>query len=310
MSDLAETNLLQYNPDLIEIRLDLLRGDLPEIVQEWYAKTEIPLILTLRSEQEGGSFSGDSDNWIETITPLLPYASYIDIEQRFSSHARFIREQGVSIIASYHMKRMPSIQELAAIDDALREYGDIPKIVVTPSDEHDMIIFLSFTLHAEKPVITSIMGEHSGICARFSPCLVRSGYSGMQVSATAAGQYHIRDLQEIYARLLQETGRIITSNNLQNKTPRMAHGVHQNPDISRGFLFHPQEKERESGVGYSSGGPETLNTSVCSRSLSTKHQRDHCLRNRDNPWGYAGIVPPLNRDRCRHAGNRHCLLFP
>lgn len=198
------TTLLQYNPDLIEIRLDLLRGDLPVIVQEWYAKTEIPLILTLRSEQEGGSFSGDSDLWIETITPLLPYASYVDIEQRFSSHARFIREQGVSIIASYHMKRMPSIEELAAIDDALREYGDILKIVVTPSDEHDIIVFLSFTLHAEKPVITSIMGEHYRHMRPLLPLFGSEWIFGHAGEATAAGQYHIRDLQEIYARLLQE----------------------------------------------------------------------------------------------------------
>lgn len=198
----GRTNLLQYNPDLIEVRLDLLRGDLPGVVQEWYAKTEIPLILTLRSEQEGGAFSGSSDHWIETITPLLPYATYIDIEQRFSSHARYIREQGVNVIASYHMKRMPSIQELAAIDDALREYGDIPKIVVTPSDEHDMIIFLSFTLHAKKPVITSIMGEQYRHMRPILPLFGSGWIFGHAGYATAAGQYHISDLREMYARLL------------------------------------------------------------------------------------------------------------
>ncbi len=200
------TDLLQYNPDLIEVRLDLLRGDLPGIVQEWYAKTEIPLILTLRSEHEGGSFSGTADTWSETIMPLLPYASYIDIEQRFSFHARYIREQGVRIVASYHTKRMQSIQELAAIDDALREYGDIPKIVVTPSDEQDMIIFLSFTLHAEKPIITSIMGEQYRHMRPLLPLFGSEWIFGHAGSATAAGQYHVSDLREIYAHLLAEKG--------------------------------------------------------------------------------------------------------
>ncbi|MCU0629828.1 MAG: type I 3-dehydroquinate dehydratase [Methanoregulaceae archaeon] len=200
------TDLLRYNPGLIELRLDLMQGDLPEIVQEWYARTEIPLILTLRSDQEGGTFSGTPDEWLGTIQNLLPYASYIDIEQRFSQHARIIREQGVSIVASYHLKRMPSIQELATIEDNLRKYGDIPKIVVTPSDEHDMIIFLSFTLHAEKPVITSIMGEPYRHMRPLLPLFGSAWIFGHAGEATAAGQYHIRDLKEIYTRLLPETG--------------------------------------------------------------------------------------------------------
>jgi len=198
----ARTNLLQYSPDLIEVRLDLLQDNLPEIVQEWYAKTEIPLVLTLRSVQEGGIFAGTPDEWLETMTPLLPYASYVDIEQRFSRHARFIREQGLGIVASFHMKRMPSIEELAAIDDTLREYGDIPKIVVTPSDEHDIIIFLSFTLHAEKPVITSIMGDQYRHIRPVLPLFGSEWIFAHGGEATAAGQYHIRDLREIYARLL------------------------------------------------------------------------------------------------------------
>jgi 3-dehydroquinate dehydratase-1 len=200
----GRTNLLQYSPDLIEVRLDLLQEDLSGTVQEWYAKTEIPLILTLRSGQEGGAFNGTPEEWLETMTPLLPYASYVDIEQRFSRHAMFIREQGVDIIASFHMKRMPSIEELAAIDDTLREYGDIPKIVVTPSDEHDIIIFLSFTLHAEKPVITSIMGDQYRHIRPVLPLFGSEWIFAHGGEATAAGQYHIRDLREIYARLLPE----------------------------------------------------------------------------------------------------------
>jgi len=200
------TDLLRYNPDLIELRLDLIKGDLLEIIQEWYAKTEIPLILTLRSDQEGGTFTGTPDNWFKTMKALLPYASYIDIEQRFSPHAQFIREQGISIVASYHVKRMPSIQELATIEDNLRQYGDIPKMVVTPSDEHDMIIFLSFTLHAEKPVITSIMGDQYRHMRPILPLFGSEWIFGHAGEATAAGQYHIRDLREIYRRLLPETG--------------------------------------------------------------------------------------------------------
>lgn len=196
------TNLLTYGPDLIEIRLDLIPEDLPATVQEWYAGTEIPLILTLRSQQEGGAFTGSEEDWFNIIQPLLPYASYIDIEQRFSSKAPYIRDQGIGIIASYHMKRMPSVQELAAIDDVLRAYGDIPKIVVTPSDEHDIIMLLSYTVHAEKPLVTSIMGDKFRHMRPVLPLFGSGWIFTHGGEATAAGQYHIRDIREIYTRLV------------------------------------------------------------------------------------------------------------
>ncbi len=200
------TDLLEYHPDLIEVRLDLLQGDVAGIVQEWFAATDVPLVLTLRSQQEGGLFSGTPEDWLKTVTPLLPCASYIDIEQRFASHARYIRSGGISIIASFHTKRMPSIQELDGIEHALREYGDIPKIVVTPSDEEDMITFFSFTLHAKKPVITSVMGDQFRYMRPILPLFGSDWVFGHAGCATAAGQYHIRDLREIYARLIDGDG--------------------------------------------------------------------------------------------------------
>ena len=200
-----ETELLSYKPDLIELRLDLIKGDLQETVRKWHEITGIPLILTLRSVQEGGAFSGNSDNWRDIITPLVPYASYIDIEQKFSVNARAFRGIQHSIIASYHTEGMPSSQELLTIDATLRAYGDIPKIVVAPENEEDMILFLSFTLHAARPVITSIMGRKF---RHMRPLLSLFGSEwifGHAGDATAEGQYHIRDLQELFSLLISQS---------------------------------------------------------------------------------------------------------
>jgi 3-dehydroquinate dehydratase I len=199
----GRTDLLGHNPDLIEIRLDLVKEDLEETVREWHKATGIPLILTIRSESEGGAFPGTTDTWFEMIIPLLSYASYIDIEQQFSSRAGYIREKGIKIVASCHMQSMPSIQELSVIDDTLREYGDIPKIVVTPSDKQDILMFLSFTLHAGKPVVTSFMGGKYNYMRPLLPLFGSEWIFGHAGEATAAGQYHISDIQAIYARLLQ-----------------------------------------------------------------------------------------------------------
>jgi 3-dehydroquinate dehydratase-1 len=69
-----------------------------------------------------------------------------------------------------------------------------------------MILFLSFTLHAEKPVITSIMGDQYRHMRPILPLFGSEWIFGHAGEATAAGQYHIRDLREIYSRLLPETG--------------------------------------------------------------------------------------------------------
>jgi 3-dehydroquinate dehydratase-1 len=198
-----ETELLRYNPDLIELRLDLMGEDPQQTVREWHEITDIPLILTLRSDREGGTFSGSPGSWLTIVNPLVQYASYIDIEQKFSANAEAIRRNHLRVVASYHTNSMPSSRELIAINDKLREYGDIPKIVVAPENDEDMIEFLSFTVHAAKPVITSIMGQRF---RHMRPLLSLFGSEwifGHAGDATAEGQYHIRELRELFSLLLK-----------------------------------------------------------------------------------------------------------
>lgn len=49
--------VVEYSPTFIEIRLDRMGGDLLEQVQSIREKTDIPLIATLRSREEGGGSS-------------------------------------------------------------------------------------------------------------------------------------------------------------------------------------------------------------------------------------------------------------
>ena len=202
--DRKKQSLLRYNPDLIELRLDLIRGDLQETVRTWHEITDIPLILTLRSDREGGTFSRSPDKWRDIVAPLVPYALYVDIEQPYSANARAFRGNHHRIIASYHTKSMPSGQELETINSNLRAYGDIPKIVVTPENEEDMIQFLSFTLHSFKPVITSIMGRKFRHMRPLLPLFGSEWIFGHAGDATAEGQYHIHELQELYSLLIKE----------------------------------------------------------------------------------------------------------
>ncbi|HIH26534.1 MAG TPA: type I 3-dehydroquinate dehydratase, partial [Methanoregulaceae archaeon] len=70
--------------DAIELRLDLFpQGCTPEQVPG-LARCPLPLIITVRSRQEGGNFRGTPDDWWTRVLPWLEYAAFVDIEQQFS----------------------------------------------------------------------------------------------------------------------------------------------------------------------------------------------------------------------------------
>jgi 3-dehydroquinate dehydratase-1 len=191
---------LNYGADFREIRIDLIknRSSEEELLRLCCEKKDkIPVIATIRSVKEGGNFSKDKKEWRRIIEPWLDCAEFIDIERDFSEYAYEIKAAGKKIIASVHLDYMPDNSELKQIENHLREYGDIPKIVVTPMNYKDIASFIEFTVEAKKPVITSVMGEELKV-ARI-PLLIMGSmlifcHSNNQASI---GQYHIDDIKKI-----------------------------------------------------------------------------------------------------------------
>ncbi|KQC03520.1 MAG: hypothetical protein APR53_05180 [Methanoculleus sp. SDB] len=184
-------------PDLIEIRLDAAAGAIPGKA----ARLPVPVVATLRSREEGGAFTGDSADWYAITEPWAGVAAFIDIEERFSRYAPAIRERGSAVIASVHLPRMPDNEELAARTRRLREYGDIPKIVVTPSSRKDVLALLRFTLEEEKPICTGVLGETYRHARVFLP-LYGSELVYCHTGVPAApGQYPVRRMKELLGAL-------------------------------------------------------------------------------------------------------------
>ncbi|NYT05216.1 MAG: type I 3-dehydroquinate dehydratase [Methanomicrobiales archaeon] len=183
------------HPDLLELRLDALAGlkparDLP-----------LPVIATLRSREEGGFFSGDQTEWYSIVRPWAGTAAYIDIEERYAACAPVVKAEGSAVIASVHLPGMPSEAELERIERRLRAYGDIPKIVVTPSSRDDILTLLHFTLHAEKPICTGVLGQEWRHARVLLP-LYGSGLAYCHAGiAAASGQYHVRELKQLLGAL-------------------------------------------------------------------------------------------------------------
>lgn len=191
------------DPWAIELRLDLMETCTPADLQAIRSKWKGLLLLTIRSVHEGGRFAGDTVEWKRRIERLIPYADIVDIERRFSHHAEWVRSQQKTIIASYHTEEMPDPDQLSLCEKELRSYGDIPKIVVSPKKNEDAVTLLGYTIGAEKPICISIMG--SGY-AWLRPFLLVIGSEWAYChagNATAAGQYHIREMREIIRLLLK-----------------------------------------------------------------------------------------------------------
>ncbi len=179
--------------DIVELRIDLYDGDLLKIVKKARAVCGLPTILTLRSGQEGGRFFGDSEAWIEKLRPLLPYADYVDIEQPFASHAPEVKKAGKKIIASHHAGRMIPLHILFVMERELRAYGEVPKIVVTPQGDEDVLELLAFTQAAHKPICTGVMGGEFRHARAMLPLFGSEFVYCHTGIPTAAGQYSVAE---------------------------------------------------------------------------------------------------------------------
>jgi 3-dehydroquinate dehydratase-1 len=192
----------EQGADLIELRLDLFEGDLVGQARRCREQVTLPLIATLRSAQEGGRYFGNAEEWMNRLSPLVPLVDYIDIEQRFSAHAPALRAVGKQVIASCHEGRMLTLTELFQIERDLRVIGDIPKIIVTPQTEDDLIDLISFTCAAKKPICTGVMG------AQFRHARAILGLFGSEFVychtgiPTAEGQYSVAEFVQLRKLLL------------------------------------------------------------------------------------------------------------
>ena len=192
----------EQGADLIELRLDLFGGDPVGQARRCREQVTLPLIATLRSAQEGGRYFGNAEEWMNRLSPLVPLVDYIDIEQRFSAHAPALRAAGKQVIASCHEGRMLTLTELFQIERDLRVFGDIPKIIVTPQTEDDLIDLISFTVAAKKPICTGVMG------AQFRHARAILGLFGSEFVychtgiPTAEGQYSVVEFVQLRKLLL------------------------------------------------------------------------------------------------------------
>ena len=188
--------------DIIELRFDLMAGDPVELVRQCRNVCALPVIATFRSAQEGGRYFGSPKEWAEKIAPVIPLVDYVDVEQQFAREAGPVKTAGKTIIASHHSAQMMPLHVLFMLEQELRSYGDIPKIIVTPGNEDDLIDLFAFTRAAKKPICTGVMGASFRYARAVLPLFGSEFVYCHTGVPTAEGQYSVEEFVALRKLLL------------------------------------------------------------------------------------------------------------
>ena len=167
-----------------------------------------PVLWTLRTDREGGLFSGDDAAYVETVEYIAKSGLFdaMDIELA-RGDVRAIVEAAhkteTTVVMSYHNFEMtPSLEDIMATFDKMAQAGaDVLKIALMPQTPEDVLRLMQATLLArhtyDVPVLTMSMGTAGqasrvlgslyGSCATFAS-LQKVSAPG-QINAQTLGEY-------------------------------------------------------------------------------------------------------------------------
>ncbi len=177
--------------DWIELRVDGMPAELsPEQIMEYCPA--MPLLVTVRSHEEGGLRRMDEEQRFKLIRAWLPYAKAIDIEiaaiDRCPALIAEAKERGIVIIGSFHdFQITPGIDYLRELEKKARACGaDIVKFAFTPCLAADVHTGVELFGKPKGPLAVMGMGAMGPVSrllyCQLGSCLIY-GYLGDQEAA-------------------------------------------------------------------------------------------------------------------------------
>jgi len=157
--------------DLAELRLDFINDINENLANDLISKSKIPLIVTNRNKENGGTFQGDEKTRLSIInSSIKAKPTFIDIELSTNEKDRgriidFAKENNVGVICSYHdFNKTPSETDIHKIyQEMYKTRSDLIKMVFTPHSSKDVraILQANYDLRYEKTPYTLFgMGKH------------------------------------------------------------------------------------------------------------------------------------------------------
>ena len=189
--------------NVIEIRIDLLMS-VPDLKQK-ISKINAPILLTCRHPDEGGPEEfRDSIKRQSVITPLIQYASALDIEIDQAEHMKSILElaksEGLLSLLSFHdFIGTPEKKHLQnKVSEGYERGADVVKIATTTNSFKDIIslmtLFDLFDSHHLSVMGMGRLGMASRLLAAQSGSVLN--YAALQ-SASVPGQWEVNDFKKI-----------------------------------------------------------------------------------------------------------------
>lgn len=182
--------------DWLELRVDgLLREMTPEEIAA--VRLPLPLLITVRAEEEGGLYHFDSHAARARLARLLlPAAAAVDWEIEYMDEAQELvqaaHEAGVPVVASAHdFEQTPAVEILLEKERRARALGaDIVKFAFRLNSPEDMLAGLRLLRQRSGSMAIMGMGTLGPVSrlmyAQYGSCLVY-GYLGD--TPTAPGQW-------------------------------------------------------------------------------------------------------------------------
>lgn len=222
--------------DCLEIRLDFCR----DVNPEQFPALPLPAIFTLRSQKQGGHFTGTEQERLSLLEKLLALApAYMDVEDDIpADRLRAWKKRGhdTTFILSYHdFSQTPDLEDRLASMMAMLppQRGVLYKIACQANNTLDALRMLVFCRHQHthlselgSGLIGISMGEH-GTTTRILAPVVHHGLCYCPTTTqTAPGQLTANELANLY--------------NFANLTPETAiYGLLGDPvEQSQGHIFH------------------------------------------------------------------------
>ena len=167
------TRQTDFNFDVAEIRWDLIGTEKTSVLSlcRQLERAGMPVILTIRSEEEGGAWKGDEARRLALYREALRHVSAVDVEISSSIFPAVIaaaRKKGKAVIGSFHdFERTPDVKELRDIVRKGRRAGaDIVKVAAMIDGPSDVaVLFSVLNKEGGKPICLIGMGPH-GVATR------------------------------------------------------------------------------------------------------------------------------------------------
>jgi 3-dehydroquinate dehydratase len=163
LADLDSATRMRKPPDLFELRLDQLAGDLDE-VEKKLSKLRAPLIITARHPREGGANQLSTQQRRHLLSRFLPRARYIDVELRSVNALRSLlqaaRRKNVGRIVSFHnLKVTPASRILRTKARAAKAQGaNIFKLATRTDTPAQLARLFDFMTKKNVDLAVSVMG--------------------------------------------------------------------------------------------------------------------------------------------------------